>query len=67
LILSAAAESFPPRHRIYTTAAAGTPAGPASGRQADFDCAERIFLVLEMERARPGDHTLEVLWRDPRG
>jgi len=67
LISSAAAETSQPRHRVYTTAEAANAGHPATASRAEFDCAERIFLVLELEQARPGRHTLEVLWRDPDG
>lgn len=59
-------EKAEPAYNVYFTGKAESGI-PGNDVQTDFDCSEKVFLVLEIAGMEMGEHQLLVRWFDPRG
>lgn len=70
VLASGAVSSTPiaPASSYESYVTASEEAGIPMAEPADFfECSDRIFAVIEFNDLESGDHSLEIVWRDPAG
>ncbi len=65
LLLATQPVSAAPSYTVYLTGTA-IEGVPSNQKQTQFDCSEKVYLVLELYGMEKQEHLLQVKWFDPR-